>query len=407
MNDKQLREIHVALAVYDPEGTYSKYAGVAITSILKSTKSKVVVHLLVDRYMSENNRLFFQEIADKFNQRIVFYEIDLGDKIPDVIGLKRVTRGTLYRLKLPELISQDIDRIIYLDSDVIVNFDIQSLWDEPFDGCSIIAVKDQGGNNAIRGYLKESGILNPDLYYNAGVMVWNLRKIRAEHDIYEEAMSFFELYGIYCEGFTDQHASNAIFKNDVRYVPNKYNLITKNIRNIGHHLGEYIYHFADEIPKMELNEEFDVLFYNTLAETPWGKEEMISFFSRGIRARNAAIDRYRSLLKKVRDKKIVFWGCGSKYFEDVVRLFSTDTSKDFCVDSNDKYFGNEQCGLHVYSKDILEDYDKDKILVIVISKLYYESIKEVLIGFGMKENEDFFDGLLLLDDCTARRYVKA
>ena len=38
--------VHVALAVYDPTGTYSQHAGVVMTSIFENTKSPVVVHVL-------------------------------------------------------------------------------------------------------------------------------------------------------------------------------------------------------------------------------------------------------------------------------------------------------------------------------------------------------------------------
>ncbi|MDR1741233.1 MAG: hypothetical protein LBR38_05225 [Synergistaceae bacterium] len=36
--------IHVALAVYDPKGTYSMHAGVVMVSIFENAKSRVLVH---------------------------------------------------------------------------------------------------------------------------------------------------------------------------------------------------------------------------------------------------------------------------------------------------------------------------------------------------------------------------
>ncbi|MBR4667282.1 MAG: glycosyltransferase family 8 protein [Butyrivibrio sp.] len=408
MNKIKGEEIHVALAVYDPEGTYSKFAGAAITSIFRNTDSRVKIHLLTDSYLSELNRERFCKVAKEYNQSIVFYDIDLGNQIPNVIGLKRVTRGTLYRLKLPEIIPSDINRIIYLDSDIIVNLDIKELWDEPFEGKSILAVKDPEAESVVSGKLQDLGILDANTYYNAGVMVWNLEKIRNTYDMFNEAMSFFENYGEYCKGFTDQHASNSIFKNDVRNISSDYNVFTKKIRKVGHTLKKAIYHFTDEIPKMELEESFDNLFYEIIEESPWGeKQDLLTFLSKGIKARNSVIELYRKIIRNTRNRAIVFWGCGSKYFDDVVGLFDIDCCRDYCVDSNPRFGGHEKHGMQIYSKTHIYEVEHEKIFVVVISKLYYGDIRDELVEQGMKENEDFIDGLMLLDDCKARKYVKS
>ena len=62
--------IHVALAVYDPKGTYSQHAGVVMTSIFENTQSPVVVHILHDETLTEDNRKKFIRTAEKYGQTV-------------------------------------------------------------------------------------------------------------------------------------------------------------------------------------------------------------------------------------------------------------------------------------------------------------------------------------------------
>ena len=51
-------KIHVAIALYDPAGTYSQHAGVVITSLFEHTKRDVIVHVLHD----DRNRIVLNKL---------------------------------------------------------------------------------------------------------------------------------------------------------------------------------------------------------------------------------------------------------------------------------------------------------------------------------------------------------
>ena len=63
-------KIHVALAIYDPSGTYSQHAGVVITSLFEHTSRPVTVHILHDDTLSDVNKLRFINTGKRFNQAI-------------------------------------------------------------------------------------------------------------------------------------------------------------------------------------------------------------------------------------------------------------------------------------------------------------------------------------------------
>ena len=89
----------------------------------------------------------------------------------------RFSEVTFYRLLAPLFIP--LDRIIYLDSDVLIFDDLLEMYDLPFD------------NNYILGFLDvlNYGVdylgLISDKYINAGVLLFNLDKIRLDNKCFE------------------------------------------------------------------------------------------------------------------------------------------------------------------------------------------------------------------------------
>ena len=78
---------------------------------------------------------------------------------------KRWSYMSLLRLALPEILPEE-DRVLWLDIDTIVNADITDLMKTDLDGCYVAAVEEPIRSKA------------PFLYYNAGVMVMDLKKLR-------------------------------------------------------------------------------------------------------------------------------------------------------------------------------------------------------------------------------------
>ncbi len=397
--------IHIALSINDKKGNYSKYTAAAIASVLKNTDSGVVVHLLTDDSVTPQLRTKFKELVDCYDQKIEFYDVTIKEDLSYLSGLKRVSAASLYRLRLPDILNDDIEKVIYLDSDIIVNLDIRELWDISFDDKAVMAVKDSHSGMIVSGELEDKGIFNASDYYNAGVMVWNLKKIREKYDLYNQAMDFFKLYGEYCNGFTDQHASNYIFKGDVKFLDGRYNVFTADLRGRGKNISEVIYHFASDKPDMALEETFDQLFMDVLVSTSWGDpKEIIKYFSRVIKARSIYSENLKALLKQIRKKRIVFWGAGSVYLQKITAMIDIDHEKDYCIDSNSKYWNGYTNGLKVNSIEWFEKVDKSDVFVIVVSKRYFGEISEQLDKMGLAIGRDYIDGMTMIDG--GRRYYE-
>ena len=148
--------IHVCFPDYDKHGTYSKYVGVAMASLLSNTKADVMVHLLHDATLSLENRKKFDHLADRHHQKICFHEVDSSEFADLEKRVGNFSIGTLFRLSMIDVLPSSLSKIIYLDSDILVNLDIEELWDIDLQGFSIaVTVHQEFQSDDYSGILPE------------------------------------------------------------------------------------------------------------------------------------------------------------------------------------------------------------------------------------------------------------
>lgn len=91
---------------------------------------------------------------------------------------------TYYRLLVPDLLPTTFEKVIYLDCDIIVLGDLAQVWDIDFGTNFLLAVQDMGepyvsSPRALNNF-KELEIPEYYKYFNAGFMMMNLNRWRAE-----------------------------------------------------------------------------------------------------------------------------------------------------------------------------------------------------------------------------------
>ena len=143
-----------------------------------------------------------------------YIEMDNSD-FEKAVHDKRVGVSAYYRLKLPS--KTNVDKIIYLDSDVVVLKDISELWNYDISDYLIGAVEDK-----YSGLMSCHANLNDDdTYFNSGVMLINLKKFR---DLNMEEKIFNKLLENN-NNYSDQDVLNDLCRNNILSLPLKYNLM--------------------------------------------------------------------------------------------------------------------------------------------------------------------------------------
>ena len=103
-----------------------------------------------------------------------------------------ITTATLFRLKVPSVLAE-IDKVLYIDTDIIVREDLSALYNQPIGDAYLAGVPAvwAHANHKDRKKWLKTGIPEMDFYVNAGVLIMNLKEMR-KNDIEKQC---FDLIG--------------------------------------------------------------------------------------------------------------------------------------------------------------------------------------------------------------------
>ena len=205
--------INIAIA---PDDNYVMPATVALTSILENKKSELKIYMLsLENHFSKGSREIFYNLAEKYETQIEFIELK-EDKLVDFPVLRHGLSAYL-RMYTPELLP-DIEKLLYLDCDIIVNEPLDDLFNiniEEYDMAGVmdlIQVSDPG-------FLKSIGCTSGH-YVNTGVLLMNLKRLR-RRNILGDTLTYLNLYKDLLR-FSDQDILNGIIPN-ILLLPPKFN----------------------------------------------------------------------------------------------------------------------------------------------------------------------------------------
>lgn len=218
--------IAVALSSDD---NYVPYLGVAIRSIVENAKSeKNYDFLILSNEITERNKEKLKsELKGLNNCSIRFFEASLFLKSQKLYERHNINRTTYLRLLIPYIL-KNFDKVVYLDCDLVVNHDIAELYSTDLKDNLLAAVIDtvQAGwckikNNPAKEYNQSVLKLKNEFeYFNAGVIVMNLKKFRETMSL-EKMMDFASSREWIWQ---DQDVLNALCENKTVLLPQEWNV---------------------------------------------------------------------------------------------------------------------------------------------------------------------------------------
>lgn len=153
---------------------YVPYCGIMLTSVFENNRRGAVeVYLMIDKPLSDKNIKKFRKLEKQYSNRINLVMVDkaaLGSA--SVRGMDYWTIAIYYRLFAANLLPLSVDKVLYLDCDIIVTGNLEHLWEMDWTNYAAGVVPDIF-NDADRNYTllkfdKELG------YFNSGVIFMNL-----------------------------------------------------------------------------------------------------------------------------------------------------------------------------------------------------------------------------------------
>jgi len=319
-------EIQIAFGLHDKTGNYAMWVGVTMQSIIEHTSSKICFHILHDNTLTSSNANKLSQIADNAKHTILFHALEssLFSKIANQV--ERYTIGTMFRTMCPELLPH-ISKLIYLDADLLVNKDIYDLWKIDINDYYLAAVPDMGINHgAPTPFPVKQNQVKDTHYFNAGVLYLNLNKIRQKGSMYKAVLHY--LQNAKDALLPDQDALNALYTDSVLLLNNNWNFFAHMVHCSKEKLAAKIYHYAGTKLKLSSLTEMDLLYFETIGRTPWGKEECKKYITASLERqmdRAHQLERVLFTLSNLKIKRI-FYGEESFAMKNLYNLLSIQAS---------------------------------------------------------------------------------
>lgn len=145
---------------------------VTLSSILSNAdkEDRFDFYVITD-YISEQAKT---SLSKKYiNLHFITAELNKDLELPLISNLSSIV---YLRLQIPTLL-QNLDKVLFLDCDLIVNSSLKSLYDTDLSDSLVGAIEDYGIPKFAPKHIEK---LKLQTYFNAGVLLMNLRKFREE-----------------------------------------------------------------------------------------------------------------------------------------------------------------------------------------------------------------------------------
>ena len=205
-------------------------------------------HIITDS-LSESNKIKLKNMAKQYQFDVVIYEIDL--EILNILPVfVHLPVSMYFRFILPILL-KNIDKLFYIDADIICLKEASKLFDIDLNKNTIAAVPDQDDKRC-----KILGLEN-HIYFNSGMLIINIKKWN-EIDFLRKAVALL-VKNPKIFKFPDQDVLNIILTNKVKYLDTIFNCFV-DYRNC----------------REKINNEDIVLLHFSALPKPWNKAWNIS-----------------------------------------------------------------------------------------------------------------------------------
>lgn len=204
---------------------YIQHAAVMLCSLFETNKNKQFdIYLLTDGIAAQSN-VRLQKLCKKYGSRLIVKmpEQELGAYLG--INLKELPIGKwntmmYYKLFMPVVLPQESERCLFLDVDMIINDDIETLYNWNLDGVIIAAAEDMPDCLEIKERLH---LQQTDKYINSGVMVCDLkawRTLEVQKPIFEYVKKVSNII------INEQDVIALYFRDKLTYLSIRWNMTT-------------------------------------------------------------------------------------------------------------------------------------------------------------------------------------
>ena len=202
---------------------FVQHCAVTMTSVMENNK-EVTFYLFTQGLTNDNVKLL-EDLVGEYNCKLQVCVIDekLTSTFPMPKGAgEHISIATYYRLFVEKVLPADIDRVIYMDCDIVVRGSLEAMWHTEIDGYALGVVY-QGYEFMHDADFVRLEIPKEKGYFNAGVLLMNLDYWR-KHDVTNRLFDFIK-YKYQTIKQHDQDTLNATLFNEVNPISYTWNYL--------------------------------------------------------------------------------------------------------------------------------------------------------------------------------------
>lgn len=195
--------------VFITDEKYVMPTTVAITSILENKKKSTSYHFyILGNTLSSTSKSIINKLKTDDTEITI---IDSAKELNFKSGANaHVSKTACLKFYLPEIL-ENLDKVLYLDSDIIVQKDLTDLYETNICDYYLASCLDA----------LATSVSYDNRYFNSGVMLLNLEKMRKDNI----PNKLIEYKLTKNNTFMDQDAFNNVCKTSIKILPSRYNFL--------------------------------------------------------------------------------------------------------------------------------------------------------------------------------------
>lgn len=230
--------------VINTDDNYIQHCMAMLCSLYENNKEYDIVLHVVTKSLSDQNQNFISDLTRKYGNKCYYYIVD--ESSLDGVQFRKqrpLSKAAYYRLLLSSILPQTLDKVLYLDCDIIVLRDISEVFQIELDDYALAASIDDFPYTP--QHRLQLSMEADERTFCSGVMMINLkywRKYDSETKLLEYAKCYRKEIHLH-----DQDVLNYVFKKKWFLLPPKWNripyslLVAGNVRFQSFDMDEYLH----------------------------------------------------------------------------------------------------------------------------------------------------------------------
>lgn len=247
--------------VYSCDETYVPHTGISMLSLFENNKCfEHITVYFIHKDVTENSLHLLRILAEKYHRKLIIRPIDEITSRLDIKSTGRHIETIYVKLFLGQL--TDLDKVLYIDSDTIINRSLAGLWE-----IDISEVLVAGVDTTSVEPKPLLGLEKTDKFINDGVALLNLdlfRKLNIEDKFVTAIAEYEGDPPVLSEGII-----NKVCKGNILSIHPKYNLLSGLI---GYKFDRFSYmdsYYSKEVIEEAIDDPVIIHYLSAFFNRPW------------------------------------------------------------------------------------------------------------------------------------------